>query len=108
MSKFKWELPELNKDRPIEHGNIRRITLPVDVVCKWTDKIVDEYDDEKDEVISYKSGFIMEVIPQSIVYKGQDTVFIGQSIMECKHVLKEVIVTEDKNYNICKKCGNPY
>jgi hypothetical protein len=78
MSKeIKWKscyFPE----KPILSGDIREVNLVVKVIFEWSNKIIDEYDDATDTVISYKSGFIMKVLPnQEFKYRHENTRFIG-------------------------------
>jgi len=78
-----WKIDRPKMDYPIRDNDLREVNLPVKVLFKWTDKIIDEYDYILEEVISYKSGYIMEVVPdQEFVYDGEDTRFIGSMFKE--------------------------
>lgn len=80
---FKWETPQFQKQYVIGIGDIRIVNLPVQVVFEWSDKIVADYDSETDTVLEYTSGYVMKVLPnQQFVYRGEETVFIAQTVIE--------------------------
>lgn len=68
---FNWaELKTPNKGAPVP-GEIAIVNIPVKVVFVWSDRIVDEVD-ENNNPTSYKEGFVMEVLgPQTVVYNGE-------------------------------------
>lgn len=72
------------QDPPVHDGDIRIVTLPVQCLFEWSDKIVIDYDEETGHT-EYRSGFVMKVLPnQSFVYKeeGEDSVFVSQTMRE--------------------------
>jgi len=80
MFDFKFEEPETYINPPVSDGDIRLVTLQVKVLCKWSDQIVSDYDEETGE-IEYESGFVMEVLPnQKFVYKNQPNYLIAHTI----------------------------
>jgi len=69
---YEWALPPTKKS-PVSNGDIRKVTLEVEVVVHWEDKIPSEFDDEG-YVTGYRSGFIMVVVPNQVFeYTDQET-----------------------------------
>lgn len=78
--KFKWELIGREPKKEVEDGDIRLVNLPVKVVCQWSDKIVDDVDDEGN-ILSYKSGIIMKPLYyEDHVYSNQETIHLGSIV----------------------------
>jgi hypothetical protein len=69
-------------------GELALVTLPVQVVMEWSDKILvdEDYDDDGNPIPGsqqYRSGFVMNVLPnQKVVFKDQKRVIIGQTMPE--------------------------
>ncbi len=72
---------ELHRNRPIADGDLRRLTLEVDCIFHWSDKIVADAD-EDGNVLEYTSGYIMTVVTDKIVYKDQPSIFLAQVFRE--------------------------
>lgn len=90
---MKWNLFHKNIDPPVSNGDMREVTLPVKVICEWSDEIIAEYDYENDVVLEYTSGYVMKVLPdQSFVYtEGMTTRYLASCFMEksCKRIHRE-------------------
>jgi hypothetical protein len=83
MDEIKWEMPK-TKERPVGENDLRVVNLPVRVIFKWSDKIVDDYDCDSGAV-EYRSGYVMEVLGnQSFVYNEElhTSTFIGSVFQE--------------------------
>lgn len=76
-SDFNWEWAKMTKpdNSQIRDGDIREVTLPVQVAMRWSTMIPKEID-EDGTVTEYTSGFIMDVLPQKFLYNGQETKFL--------------------------------
>ncbi len=73
---------ELHKMNPVsahppEPNELRIAELQVKVLTKWDDKIP-VYDEG--EIVGYESGLVLEILPQTIVYTGQKTEFLGHLV----------------------------
>jgi hypothetical protein len=78
---FKYNLPQRGERSEIEHGDLRVVSLPVEVVFQWSDKIVADFDSETNTVLEYTSGYIMKVLPnQEFLFRGEDTTFVAQTL----------------------------
>lgn len=67
----------VKKESQIMNNDIRRINLEVTALFKWSDKIVDAIDSDEDN-ITYRSGFVMHILPTPQVYDNKTpTLFIG-------------------------------
>lgn len=55
--------------------------INVTVVFKWSDKIVADVDDEGNPV-EYTSGFVMEILPQTIIWNKEPFYTIAQTQKE--------------------------
>lgn len=73
----KYEWFDLSKPmlHPPRDGEVREVTVPVQAVFRWSDMIADEVD-EDGNVLSWKSGFIMDILPQKILYQGEESRFL--------------------------------
>jgi hypothetical protein len=71
MTDFKFHEPYLPKQGGPVPGEVAIVTLPVQVVFVWSDRIVEDVD-EGNNPVSYTEGFVMEVIgAQTFVYKNE-------------------------------------
>ena len=82
---YVWPKLKPGPNHPPSHGEIRSVLLEVECLFQWSDEIIDEYDFEEDKVISYKSGLVMKVLPQTLVYKGQETHYLYTVCAEIEH-----------------------
>lgn len=72
--------------RPIAHGDVRIVMLPVQVIFEKTDRVIADYDYDTEEVLEYKDGYVMTVCDgQSFLYQGQETQFLGSAYMPNNH-----------------------
>ncbi len=80
---FKWaEMKAPMQGGPIT-GEIAIVNLPVKVLFEWSDKIVEDVDEENNPV-SYKSGYLMRVIPdQTFVYENEKRITCYYGNIEC-------------------------
>jgi hypothetical protein len=63
--------PSIKPPVPPVHGEIAIVHLPVRVVFLWSDKIVEEVD-ENNNPVEYRSGFIMQHLSENTwVYDNQ-------------------------------------
>lgn len=67
---FQWAVPMFPKQGDPIEGEIATVNLPVQVYFEWSDKIVEDVD-EHNNPVSFTSGYIMKVMPQTFVYRGQ-------------------------------------
>lgn len=94
-----WDI-NTPKQRKVEDNDLRKVQLDVDCIFKWSDKIPEEVDDEGN-VITYTSGYIMEVLPnQKFLYKGEDTMFIASVFSEKEEKICTLIEV-DEDFIIC-------
>lgn len=78
MQDFEWQSQE-EKQIPIIDGDVRIVNLTVKVIFEFSDKIIADYDCEKNIVLEYKSGYIMKVLPeQNFVFKDEKTIFLSR------------------------------
>lgn len=77
MPDFKWEeLPPRTK-RPLQENQLRSINVQVQCVTVWSDKIIEDRNEETGE-ITYTSGYIFEILPnQSFIAEGVESQFLG-------------------------------
>lgn len=69
-----------NKELQVLQGDVRIVNLPVRVLFRWSDEIVDDVDDQG-KPVSFKSGWVMDVIGnESFVYKGHDTIHLWNTV----------------------------
>lgn len=65
-------------------GEIGIVNLPVKVLFVWSDKIVEDVD-ENNNPVSYTSGYVMKVAnDQEFVYNGEDKITIAYGYFEEK------------------------
>ena len=76
---FKWfeDEPEAH---PITEGDLRFADILARVVFHWSNKIMDDVDEEGN--VSYKSGWVMKVPEQTIVYHNHSTYLVAHSKKE--------------------------
>ena len=82
MKEFKWsELPDRIQGDPVR-GEIAMVSLNLKVAFTWSDKITEEYD-EYNRPVSYRSGYIMEVLrQQKFVFHGEPRMTVAFSTAE--------------------------
>ena len=77
IKKIDW--PSHRREEPLE-GDWAEVNLRVHVIFKWSDKIVVDVDDFG-EPLSYRSGYIMEVLPgQKFEYDDNKVMILGSAI----------------------------
>lgn len=76
-NEFEFEPLKPREKRGIHHGDLRLVDANVEGIFEWSDKIIDEYSEETGEVILYKSGFIIHIQSQQIIYEGQESIFLA-------------------------------
>ena len=77
----KWESPIRQKNDILSDNDIRIVYLPVKVLCKFSDKIILNYDEETGIPIEYKNGFLLEILPnQEFVYNNEKPEYYAQAI----------------------------
>lgn len=70
----------MNEDT-FRNNDIRETQLWVKSLYQWSDKIP-QYDDQG-EIESYKSGWVMKVLPnQEFVYNGEENFFVASTFEE--------------------------
>lgn len=85
---YKFHTIQITPSGPPLPGEMSIVTIPIQVIFEWSDKIIADADyDENGSIIEssieYKSGWIMIPLPnQRIVYTDQDRVIIGQTFKE--------------------------
>jgi hypothetical protein len=62
-------------------GEMGIVNLYVHVVFEWSDSIVADVD-EFDNPIEYKSGWLMKVLPETMVYNGEKFISVAQTMKE--------------------------
>jgi len=80
----------------IRDGDIRLVTIDARVVFEETDKIVADVD-ENDEPVEFKDGFLMHILDKTYVYRGEETVLIGQSCLEDSSIQKKNNLNFERN-----------
>lgn len=78
---FNWELPDLPKDPNPRKGMLAQVTLPVKVVFEWRTDIVADVDDNGD-VCEYTEGWVMNVLPEQVIFNNQEFLALGFTIPE--------------------------
>lgn len=107
MEEFNWDLPPTRKERPIEDGDIRLVTIEVEAL--FEKGIVATDWDEDGNVLQTKEGFLVHALSPK-VYNGEPTVFISQMIKEVEPTVKPIELTcdicsniDEPTYNLCDK-----
>jgi len=79
---YDWAVPPNNDRAIIAEGDVRCITLPVKARFTWADKIIVDYDTETGKVLEYRSGWVMDILPEQLVYYNEPTEFLYQTTIE--------------------------
>jgi hypothetical protein len=69
--------------KPIEPvtGELAIVNLHVNVVFEWSNEIVVDIDDDGNPT-EYKSGWLMKVLPQTVVYNGEKRITVAHTMKE--------------------------
>lgn len=84
---YEFHIEEKKHYGPPLAGELAVVNLPVNVVFEWSDKLIDDcdYDEEGNVIessITYKSGFIMNILPQRVIYNGESRITVAQTMKE--------------------------
>lgn len=85
--RFEFNTEERKPIGPPISGELAVVNLPVNVVFEFSDKLIDDCDYDEDgnvieASITYKSGFIMNILPQRLIYNGEARITVGHTMKE--------------------------